>query len=610
MAWPSYFIFNYNPNPSVEVSTTGYTGIVGTEQLAQTTQLAYSGSSSLSVTTAGARPGEGVSTPVGNIQASATGSAFVYIYGETGSLTIQAMQNPGGQILASTQVVLDGQNWQRVELDNLALVNGNQFQLLIWTTTAQAITFNIDAVQYEPVSPAHTYVDGNSRYGTWSGTPGLSTSYQQYQNPTGASGVMSMTGTINVVVAGQIFQVGAVAGGMDMSGTYHHMTAVTSSRTVIAPAIDTGITGQPWQIAGYGSIAITVVVPGSAFANFSVYQTGVDPDPAMTLIGWNNAGTLNAGQGATAYNQIFGAFSPPQQSLDSAGNARWQAAAYMAAGFQVANQAVYVSSSSPNAVNFAQVQVEKQTQQAPTAYQLPRSLLTTVKPTRLNYVTNPSFEVSLAGWTAIGGATLTLMTNGGVQGNNYLQVSVPSAGGGAYITVPDLIFGDTFIASAYVLPASSNISDVALSMGGQTGHANQTEYPYGNGSYGGGSYGGVDSATEAMDTSVTYRPFTSFAAPASIGTLSLIPTAITGATYPLVFYVDCVLVEPGEVLLPYGDGSTSEWEWELGQTPGLSRSYFYERQDTGANAVVQVLANHIPLGLTAYAPLFGLPPTQ
>jgi hypothetical protein len=602
---------NFCPNPSIEYSTLGYAPITGTEQLSQVNHY-YSGQFGLQVTTPGRLPGEGISTPAAVVAATVTGSASVSIFGETGLLTIQAIQNPGGQILGTFQVQLNGQDWQRIELDNLAMTVSDNVYLVIYTTTAQALTFLIDAVQYEPESPAHPYIDGDSPNCTWTGTPGASASYQQFQHPTRLSGGMLLEGTLGVVAQGEVFGITLMLGQMDMSGQDHPMVAVTSpGRTVIAPAIDTGITGLPWEIAGGGSISCTAASPGSGFSAFGIWETGVDPDPAMTLIGSNNAGTDD---GATGYAQLYGAFTPPQQVLSSSGSALWNAAAYMAAGFRIASQAVYVSSAAPNAVNFAQLQIEKAAGSTPGSYQLPRSLLTIVKPTNLNYVPNPGFETSGGswdqGWTAIGGATLTQQA-GGFLGSFSMQVSVPSANGGVYVTVPGLILGDMFTASAYVEPVSGNIADIEMSVGSASVSANATGYPYGVGAYGSGPYGGVNLATAPMTTgSFAYRPWLPFAAPESTVTLSFIPVAVTSATYPLVFNIDCVMVAPGEVLTGYGDGSVDGWQWEAGGTPGLCRSYFYERENVAASAIQSVLDQHIPLGLSAYEPVYAAPPTQ
>lgn len=613
---------NFCPNPSVEYTILGYTPVIGTEQVSQVNHY-YSGQYALQVTTPGSVPGEGISTPAGVVAATVTGSASVAIFGETGNLTVQAIQNPGGQILGTFPVQLNGQDWQRIELNSLAMTANDDFYLVISTTTAQALTFLIDAVQYEPESPAHAYIDGDQANCTWTGTPGASASYQQYQNPVSLSGGMTLEGIISVVAQGQVFGVGLMVGQMDMSGQEHPMVAETSpGRVVIAPAIDTGVTGLPWEIAGGGWITETIVItPAGQFSAFGVWQSS-DPDPAMTLLGSNNAGTDD---GSASYVQLYGAFTPPQQVLDSSGSALWNAAAYMAAGFKIANQAVYVSSSAPNAVNFAQVQVEKQTSSTPGAYQLPRSLLSIIKPTNLNYVQNPGFETTGANWdeywTAFGGAALTQWT-GGFLGNYSMQVSCPAANSGVYVVVPNLIVGDVFTASAYVGPQGNNISDIQMSIsastvdvelagGGPTISSNATGWPYGEGDYGSGPYGGINPANYPMTAGdFPYRPWTPFTAPQSTVVLAFTPVAVTGATYPLIFQIDCVMVSPGEVLTAYGDGDTDGWQWEAGGTPGLCRSYYYERESVASAAIQSVLNQHIPLGLSAYAPQYALPPTQ
>lgn len=604
-SWPPWYTTNFCPNPSVEVSAQGYAPLRGTETLTRY-GIAWAGQWGLQVTTSGTLPAEGISTPPGQVIAPATGSASFYVYGEPGVqaavMTANAVTGTG-QILGATQFQLAA-GWQRIELDNLILARGSLLQLLIYTSSAQAVTFVIDAVQYEPETPAHEYTDGDAPSSAWDGTTGLSSSYTAYQNPVAMSGSMVLEGSITLLAQGEVIVIGPLSGQMDASGDSHPMTAVSGTRAVIPPAVDTGIAGLPWQIAGGGQVtSVTLGTPGSAVSAFGIWETGTDPDPAMTMIGYNNAGTPDS---AEDYTRIYATFSPPQQALDSAGTALWQTASYMAAGFRIAGQ----GTAAADGVNVTQVQVEKALARTPSAYQLPRSLNTVVKATGMNYVTNPSMEAGLEGWTAIGGATLT-QAAGGFQGSYSLQVSVPSAGGGAYIVVPDLITGDTFIASAYIQPVSDDINDITMAAGATEVSSNPSGYLYGEGDYGSGPYGGINLASASMVTgSWAYRPWTSFTPGQSAVVLSFIPVAATGAVYPLVFRIDCVMVSPGEVLGAYADGSTDEWQWETGGTPGLSRSYWYERQNVAANAVMSVLDTHIPLGLTAAEPLYALPPAQ
>ena len=90
---------------------------------------------------------------------------------------------------------------------------------------------------------------------------------------------------------------------------------------------------------------------------------------------------------------------------------------------------------------------------APTTWTPPGSINTIVKPTRLNFCPNPSIEVSTAGWTVdrLGRAHSGRLGPSPVNGTHSLKVAVHAADDGAYITIPDLIVGDTYIVSAYVM---------------------------------------------------------------------------------------------------------------------------------------------------------------
>lgn len=616
--WPDYYTVNFCPNPSVETDTTGFSPVTGDETLAQAL-VAYSGKYGLQVTTPGNVPGEGVATPPGVVIAYAQGSMSLYVYGTSGLLTVSAIESGTGQVLGSVPVSPGSTgDWQRVELDQLTMTAGSAVYLEVTTVTAQAVTFYIDAVQYEPSTPAHAYVDGDQQYaatdtvvssddsGRMRATAPVAISYQTFQNPASGLGGMVLEGTISVVLPGAVVTLAAITGQMDMSGDQFPMAAVSSpARTVIAPATDTGVKGYPWFISGGGSVTVVTVAPGSRFAQFAVYSSA-DPDPAMTLIGANNAGTEN---GKGSWERVYGTFSPPQQQLDSQGNAVWQAAAYMAAGFRIAGQGAY-STATPNGVNFTQVQIEKATGTTPSPYRRPRSLSTIVKPTSMNFITNPSIEDGTTGWSGTGAAQVTRVA-GGYQGSYSLQVTVTAAGDGAAISVPELILGDVFCASAYVTPVSDNIAGIDISVGGTyiAGSYGST-YPFGDGGYGSGTFGGGTAPGSPMTPGTWLRPWEAFTAAASTVSLALTPVAVPGAVYPLVFNIDCVMVTPGEVLEAYADGSSDGWQWEAGGTPGLSRSYYYEREQAGANAVQSVLDMHIPLGLTAYAPQFAVPATQ
>lgn len=613
--WPGYWTINFCPNPSAEVSLAGYVALTGTETLTRVTT-AWSGAFGVQAVTPGTVPGEGISTPPGTVAASASGSAGLYLYGETGALTVTAVQSPGGEVLGSVRVVLNG-SWQRAVLGGLPLTSGLSIQLLVSTSGPQAITFTADAVQYEPDPVLHAYIDGDSVWCAWEGTSGLSASFQAFRNPAAGNGSMVLDGSARIVAQGETFETGLLEGQMDASGDEHPMAAVSGTRPVVPPAQDPGIVGLPWEIAGGGSItAVTVISPASALDDFAIWAPGTDPDPALCLLGVSNAGTAN---GQASWSRSFGAFSPPRAQYGAAGHSRWNTAVYMAAGFKISGQAAWTAAA-PNAVNVCDVQAEPAPLGAtgPSAYTLPRQVSVTVKPTSANYAPNPSFEETASGWTAVGGATLTRVSDPAPDdapgGAWSLQVSVPAAGGGVYLTVPYLITGDEWTAAACMKPVSGNITDVTVEVpGAASGSTNDAGSPYGGGplypGYGQGPYGGVNPGSGAMNAA-WYRPSLTFAAPAATAQLAFLPVAVTGATYPLVFEIDCVMITPGGTAPAYADGNSDGWQWELGGTPGETRSYYYEREGPGAAGVRNVLSAHIPLGLSASAPRYAVPPRQ
>jgi hypothetical protein len=103
-----------------------------------------------------------------------------------------------------------------------------------------------------------------------------------------------------------------------------------------------------------------------------------------------------------------------------------------------------------------------------------------------------------------------------------------------------------------------------------------------------------------------------FTAPAQAVTLTVY--GIPSGSFPVTFYADAVLVEEGELLGDYFDGNTGggddDYLWETGGTPGLARSYYYPEYDVNYQTIADILARHIPVGLTPAIPLFAVPPTQ
>lgn len=546
---------NLISNPSFEVSTAGYTQLTGTLIVRDTTTAAL-GSSSLKVTTDGITAGEGFSSPTAVVPTTCTGSASLYLMGQAGTVSVSAV-TAGGVVLSSIAVTLTG-TFTRYALNGLVITGTNvPVTIIVQTPAAQKLTFWADSLQVEPESPSTAYCDGDQAGCTWNGTAGLSTSFRQFQFGLSSTAGSTVSGRVAVIVPGEVFT------------TDPEVTVVQVS----------------------GTITVTVSSPVAVFDDFAIF-TLTDNDPAMTYALWNNSGIMT---GYNNYNQGYMYVTPPLDYPVSGGQFAWRRAAFAAVGYEFVNLA------SGAAANLTNVQVElPQINGAaavtPRAWQTPRVINTIVKPNRLNYVANPSFETNISGWSAAGASTsvaadATVFTpDVGVYGNLLYNagavslkttITASGTGQGCQTTVSNLIIGRDYIASAYVMP-DTGIADVELSIANGNGSASQAGTPYGGGTFGGGFYGGLPATLSQLPVSKWYRAACIFTATSESHTLSLTALAITGAAYPTHFWTDAVLVEDGEVLQPYFDGSFgADAFWEGGVDLSTSSNLFTFDAGTG-----------------------------
>jgi hypothetical protein len=561
-------------NPSVENDLAGYVALAGTTLSLDTTQGKY-GRNSMKVVTSGSAVGQGFTTPQATVPSTGTGSMSFHIMGGTGTLTISAISGATPTVIASTNITMSGGDYQRVTLAGLPLTSGQAMYLLVQTNSAEALTFWVDAFQYEMNATPHPYIDGSFANCTWNGTPGSSSSFQAFQFPTGSIGGLLLSGQATPVQEGEIFQTSAL-GQLRLSGT---------------------------------EAGTLTVNPAGALSAFGIWTTA-DFDPAVSMAIYSNA---QSSSGSGAWNRIYGTFYPPQQALGSNGKAIWNRAAFAAPGFtfkSMLNNGQQITSD----VQWERAPVVPGASPAPTTWQPPRQISATIKPSRLNFCPNPSMEVSAAGWTAIGSATLSQDSSiTMVQGTHGLKVAIHASTDGAYIMIPDLIVGDTYAVSAYV-QGGAGLEDVTMACSGSSVSSANLGIPYGGDlthGYGQGPYGGVEATGADMPTGQWFRPFTSFVARASTVCLSFQIIAGTDISYPTAFWVDAVLVETGDLLKDYFDGGFgTDYSWEGGGTAGLTRSYYYQRQNVSAGAVSTALATHTPLGISAASPVYSQPYTQ
>lgn len=605
---------NLMPNPGLQLGLASYSTVNNSSinQSVPGSSRTLLGNPAVEVVTPGVIAGEGLLTPAATVVSNVTHSASVYVAGTTGTeqLTVSVIQNPGGMILGTAPVSLTT-SYQRVVINGLTPTVSDTLSLLIATNDAEADTFWVANVQVEPESPAQAYCDGGQYGCFWTSSVLGSTSFQPYQNTlTTISNIIDGPGLVTALIVGETF-------------------TVTVNR-----AVDTDNENLINNATAPGPIG--------AMTDFSISSFTGDNDPAQTYASYNNAG-LTIPSGTASYARSQGIFFPPQDYFVSGGAQLYKRAAYMAVGFQINNM--------PNnaKVTMADVQAEILPYSNgflatnPTAFVPPRQIETIVKANRQNFVPNPSFDIDLTGWSAVGsgvlsqdgstsvGSIITIDDLTEQSGQASMNVATTNnTGDGAQITIPNLIAGDTYIVSAYV-QAGTSVTDIDMAIAnaatsvthGNSGTGYGGPPPYGGGFYGGnpppssgpsiygaGSYGaalyGIGSASNPLATGTWFRIFTTFQPTDSSAVLTFTCVA-TAATQ---FWIDAVMVEAGQVLGFYFDGSFGENNYYWGGATGLSQSYFYDQFFVKGQAVTNVLAHHTPYGISYAPPLFNTPYTQ
>lgn len=593
----SVYTWNLCTNPSFEKDLAGVVPLAGTS-ISRSSTYRTAGSYSLQFQTPGRAVGEGVKLPPVTVPGTVAACVSFDIMSPTpelsAPLTVSAINQSGVVRGTMTYTPLIEAAWDRVTLD-FNMVSGDTVTIYIESKLLQHQTYNIDSVQIEPATSINggaiptPYIDGDHTFGVWTGTPEDSSSYRLYQNMLAADGGLTLDG------AGQFLDSGAVY--------FLVSTDPTQGPTTISGMIDmSGVRfqGLSGWMQGFGSMTttgMTVLYMNSGMDDFAIW-TSSDPDPAMTLIGYNNAGvsTGTNTSGSAGYTRAYATFSAPQAFTGSTTVNVWNTAAYYAVGYQFASVASNISQ------NIADIQAEVATSNTPTAFIRPRALTAVLAPTSINYVTNPSFDDTTTGWYAVAGATLAIETTNvspvdTSPTGHALNISGTAAYTGAYVLVSNLIVGEEYTLSGYCYPTSSNIFDIqAVASPGASGAGS---------AIGSSNSGAVQPSS--LPTAVWYRPNVQFKATASTMTFAFWAVPKTGTSGTYSFILDTVMISPGS-LEAYGDGYSDGWGW--GSTPSNSPSYYYERGNVAYASVNDVLAQHIPLGQTAQDPVYFVPPTQ
>jgi hypothetical protein len=401
-----------------------------------------------------------------------------------------------------------------------------------------------------------------------------------FMNDDDFSPVITFTGT--VVVRSYRVPSPTLNGTLEIDGT---LTVKIPRPQPLAP--------QAGQFTIQGHLAAGVKAPAAAFKDFSHYPyQGVDP--AMAWMGITS-GTLKSAPAGT-YSRPYAAFTGPVDYLVSGGGYAWKRAAYASVGFKFAS----MSANKHQILDAVQFEPLAVGATGPSPYQNARELQVIVKPTRLNYASNPNFESGLNGYGPTGQA-VHATDSFCWQGTQALKVSVPTTAtgdSGLAFPVNGLIPGRTYTMSARVAVAQG-CGDIVPWSGAGAAQAAAVKWSQASSL--------TDPANPRWRT--MYVTFTAPASSVYLGMNIMQGTMAPGVAS--IFWIDGVLIEEGTAVRPYFDGSMGpDYLWEQGGSPNLAHSYFYENYVERSYLIQTLLEENVPLGITANVPQYAVLPTQ
>jgi len=168
---------------------------------------------------------------------------------------------------------------------------------------------------------------------------------------------------------------------------------------------------------------------------------------------------------------------------------------------------------------------------------------------RVNYITNPSFEVDTTNWFGFGGATLARTTGEFNTGSASLSVTNSNGSGvqfGNTGTMIPLVAGEgTYYLSAYVKLASGN-SPATYSMRILQYEAQDS----------GGTVSAATIGAQALSYTGNWARLSSSFTKSGSASFAIIRVFTGSAVAGEIFYVDSVMLEKSTTLNSYFDGSS------------------------------------------------------
>lgn len=362
--------------------------------------------------------------------------------------------------------------------------------------------------------------------------------------------------------------------------------------------INTSLSGKAYSTS-YGRAGVVKPIPKAFFfkkgasASTARASFGVSPLPAGAVDDFAVAPT---GQGDPAMAVVpQGLFSAPTDSVwvrpwvrtttpiryPIPGGEAWPTARYASLGFRLPG----VATTKYHYMDLAQF--EKGPKAAPSAWEFPRLINVTVRPDRINWVKNPSFETDLTNWSATGSTAVPTLTRdsstaryGSASLKFVLAANPPAWTGTPYqlatTTISGLTVGEQYSFSGYVFRTPGTPRVFVLPTG---------QIPSGI----------FSSATPVNDWERVSQTFLATATSMTVS-VGISQTEMTSGA-DAIFWLDGVLCEQTGGVNTFFDGSNGvDYLWEAGGLNNNARSFYYSGRREKTYRAIDVVKQNSPLG--------------
>lgn len=309
---------NLLTNPSVETNTTGISAAGSGTTISRVTTEQYVGTASIRAVCDGTVAIQGVNFGTGTVAAN-TYSAAAWVKAPAG--TALALNIDSSVVITSVQVNFTATgSWQRVSTTGQAqTAGGGVLVLRVSTTSAQAVTFYVDAAMIVAGTEVPDYFDGDTAGCYWTGTAHASSSVRAALSATDGVGRQSLPTLTRNLVTNPSVEVSTAGWGVyGFGATISRSTSVTYSGVASLLIATTNTAGSGALFSGVR------ISPGVTYTVSAYVQVAAGNTFTFQVDVSNSAGTYLSSPIATSvtgsgtWQRVTGTFVAPTAAFTCA----------------------------------------------------------------------------------------------------------------------------------------------------------------------------------------------------------------------------------------------------------------------------------------------------